>query len=127
MIHIKDETNVFILGVDLPVGIYGQELVASKDNKNLYTIGNAYGSNDKSIFKFACTNSITDCSWTKIETKLQYGRYNTVAIPLRDSMANKLCKGIVLTTESYRQAWNAKGLNQNVFSERPIHVIFPLS
>ena len=113
--------------MDLPVRIWGHEIVASNDNKYLYTIGNFHSANNKDIFKFACTNSITDCSWTKIETKLQYGRYNTVAIPLRDSMANKLCKGIVLTTESYRQAWNAKGLNQNVFSERPIHVIFPLS
>ena len=82
--------NVFILGVDLPVRLAEHEIVASNDNKVLYTIGNGYSSNNNDIFKFACTNSITNCSWTKIATKLQYGRYGTVAIPLPDSMANKL-------------------------------------
>ena len=83
--------NVFILGVDLPVYLANTEIVASNDNKYLYTIGNGYSSNNNDIFKFACTNSITNCSWTKIATKLQYGRSRTVAIPLPDSMANKLC------------------------------------
>ena len=101
---LKDETNVFNLGVNLPYYFTGHEIVASKDNKYLYTIGNYHSSNNMNIFKFECTNSITNCSWTKIATKLQYGRSRTVAIPLPDSMANKLCKGIVLTTESYLQA-----------------------
>ena len=89
----KDETNVFILGVDLPVGIYGHEIVASKDNKVLYTIGNAYSydDKDKDIYKFACTNSITNCSWTKILTQLQYGRYAAVAMTIPDTLAAKLC------------------------------------
>ena len=83
MIH-----NVFILGVDLPVNHGYHEIVASKDNKYLYAIGNYNSPND--IYRFTCTNSITNCSWTKIETKLQYGRRDTVAIPLPDSIANKL-------------------------------------
>ena len=41
------KTIVFILGVDLPVGIENHEIVASKDNKVLYTIGNAYSYDDK--------------------------------------------------------------------------------
>ena len=90
MIDIKMIPNVFILGVDLPVNHGFHEMVASNDNKYLYTIGNGYSSNNNDIFKFACTNSITNCSWTKLETKLQIGRYSTVAIPLPDSMANKL-------------------------------------
>ena len=96
---------IFILGVDLPVSYLSNfEIVATNDNKVLYTIGNGLSDLNKNIFKFSCTNSITNCSWTKIETKLQYDRYATVAIQLPDSMANKLCKGIVLTTESYLQA-----------------------
>ena len=85
----KDETDVFILGVNLPVRHAFHEIVASKDNKVLYTIGK-WLMDIKDIFKFECTNSITNCSWTKIETKLQYGRWGTVAIPLPESMANKL-------------------------------------
>ena len=85
------KTIVFILGVDLPVNQAQHEIVASKDNKVLYTIGSSrYSHTDRDILKFSCTNSITNCSWTKIATKLQYGRYGTVAIPLPDSMANKL-------------------------------------
>ena len=82
-----DETNVFILGVDLPVNIQEHEIVASKGN--LYTIGNLFSPKD--IYKFECTNSITDCSWTKIPTQLQYGRYWTVAMPIPDELANALC------------------------------------
>ena len=85
------KTIVFILGVDLPVLIYGHEIVASKDNKVLYTIGNSYSSDDKDIYKFTCTNSITNCSWTKVPTQLQYGRYYSVAMTIPDTLADKLC------------------------------------
>jgi len=77
--------------IDLPVGIYDHEIVASKDNKVLYTIGNGYSSNDKDIYKFECTNSITNCSWTKIPTQLQYGRWKSVAMTIPDTLAAKLC------------------------------------
>jgi len=73
--------------VDLPVKISDHEIVASKGN--LYTIGSSF--NNKDIYKFACTNSITNCSWTKIPTQLQYGRRQTVAMPIPDALANKLC------------------------------------
>ena len=85
------KTIVFILGVNLPVGIENHEIVASKDNKVLYTIGNRYSSNNKDIYKFTCTNSITNCSWTKIPTQLQYGRSHTVAMTIPNSLAAKLC------------------------------------
>ena len=92
MIDIFKMRLIFILGVDLPVSyLSNSEMVASNDNKVLYTIGNGWSDLNKNIFKFSCTNSITNCSWTEIETKLQYGRGLTVAIPLPDSMANKLC------------------------------------
>ena len=86
-----DATNVFILGVDLPVNLLSHEIVASKDQSVLYTIGNGATSNNKDIYKFACTNSITNCSWTKIPTQLQYGRYGTVAMSIPNALANKLC------------------------------------
>jgi len=75
--------------VDLPVGIENHEIVASKDNKVLYTIGKY--SNNKDIYKFTCTNSITNCSWTKIPTQLQYGRHYSVAMTIPNSLAAKLC------------------------------------
>ena len=78
--------NVFFQGVDLPSGLAHHEIVASKDNKYLYTIGSG-----ADIYKFACTNSITNCSWTKISTKLQYGRSHTVAMPIPNALASKLC------------------------------------
>jgi len=77
--------------VDLPVNHAEHEIVASKDNKVLYSIGNVYSSDKKDIYKFACNNSITNCSWTKIPTQLQYGRYDTVAMTIPDTLANKLC------------------------------------
>ena len=112
----QDETIVFILGVDLPVGIHGHEIVASKDNKVLYTIGNYYGNyNNKDIFKFTCTNNITNCSWTKISTELQYqnyfvqfGSYVAVAMTIPNSLANKLCN------------WS----NNYVWNYPPIKVLF---
>ena len=84
-----DETYVFILGVDFPENLAYSEFVASKGN--LYTIGNAYSSNNKDIYKFECTNSITNCSWTKISTQLQYGRRWTVAMTITDTLADTLC------------------------------------
>merc|ERR1712062_612424 len=77
--------------VYLPVNFKSHEIVASKDNKVLYSIGNYYPSNNKDIFKFACINSITNCSWTKIPTKLQYGRDYSVAMTIPYTLAAKLC------------------------------------
>ena len=81
--------DCMILGVNLPVRIRNHEFVASKDNKVLYTIGNVHFKKD--IFKFACTNSITNCSWTKIPTQLQYDRWWFVAMTISDALAYKLC------------------------------------
>ena len=85
------KTIVFILGVDLPVPFHLHEIVASKDNKVLYTIGNWISSNNKDIYKFECSNSITNCSWTKVPTQLQYSREKTVAMTIPDTLADKLC------------------------------------
>ena len=67
------------------------QMVASKDKTSLYTIGNGKSSNNKDIYKFECTQSITECSWTKIPTQLQSGRKQTVAMPIPNELANKLC------------------------------------
>jgi len=73
--------------VDSPVNLRYHEMVASEGN--LYTIG--IRDYFKDIYKFSCTNSITNCSWTKIPTQLQYGREFTVALPIPSALANKLC------------------------------------
>ena len=76
--------------MDLPVNLAYHEIVASKGQTNLYTIG--YGGSKKDeIYKFSCTNSITNCSWTQILTKLRHGRWETVAMSISDTLANKLC------------------------------------
>ena len=82
----------WVKSVDLPVNIYDHEMVASQDNKVLYTIGNGYASNNKDIFKFACTNNITNCSWTKSPAQLQYGRRSrTVAMTIPYTLAQNIC------------------------------------
>ena len=83
------KTSAFIAGVDLPVNMSFHEIVASAGN--LYTIGNKYGSNNKDIFKFECNNSIKNCSWSKIQTKVQYGRQSTVAMTIPNALSDKLC------------------------------------
>ena len=80
----------FYIGVDLPAKMERHEIVAINGNKVLYAIGNFHNPN-KDIYKFACTNSITNCSWTKITTKLQYGRDFSVAMTIPDTLAAKLC------------------------------------
>ena len=91
-----DDTNVFIIGKDLPVDFVFHQIVASEDQTALYNIGNTDSSNNKDIYKFACTNSITHCSWTKIPTQLQYGRSRAVAMTIPYALAEKLCKGIFI-------------------------------
>ena len=85
------KTNALILGVDLPIEGQINDIVASNGNKALYAIGNNLVSNKKDIFKFTCTNSIKNCSWSKIQTKLQYDRKYSVAMAIPDALANKLC------------------------------------
>ena len=80
---------LFYIGVDLPVKLADHEIVASTDNKSLYTIGSVHSNKD--IYKFTCNKSMADCSWTKIPTKLQYGRRWTVAMTMPKVLVNKLC------------------------------------
>ena len=67
-------------------------MVSSPDKKALYAIGgydNGVGKND--IYKFHCTGAINTCRWTKSETTLRFGRRGFVAIPIPNSLADKLC------------------------------------
>ena len=68
-------------------------MVASKDKRYVYTIGNFYNFYDSNqdIYKFECANSITSCFWTQIPTKLQFGRKEAIAMPISIHLANKLC------------------------------------
>ena len=77
-------------------------MVSSPDKKALYAIGGWVGItyNDGSdggsisneIFKFHCTGGIDTCRWTKSETTLRFGRSDFVAIPIPNSLADKLCQ-----------------------------------
>ena len=74
---------------DLPVAKSHFQLVSSTDKKTLYAIGGYYKEN--SIYKFHCTGAIDTCKWTKSETTLRLGRSSFVAIPIPNSLADKLC------------------------------------
>ena len=69
-------------------------MVETLDKTAVYAIGgygvNAY--NPKEIYKFSCSGDIKTCKWTKSKTVLKYGRWNFVAIPIPNSLADKLCK-----------------------------------
>ena len=82
--------SLFLVGPNFPVRIAKHEMVASYNKELLYTIGSNYNSNE--IYEFSCADSIDDCKWNKTATKLRYGRYNTVAMPIYDNdLINKLC------------------------------------
>ena len=68
----------------MPIGKVNHEMVSSPNKKSLYSIGGR-GAN----LKFICTGAINTCKWTKIKGKLKRGRF--VAIPIPNSLANKLC------------------------------------
>ena len=67
-------------------------MVSSPDKKALYAIGGWDGYNYTNvIFKFQCMGDINTCRWTKSETTLRFGRGDFVAIPIPNSLADKLC------------------------------------
>ena len=68
-------------------------MVSSPDKKALYAIGGWDGSDETNdIYKLHCIDSIQTCRWTKSKTILRYGRDDFVAIPIPNSLADKLCK-----------------------------------
>ena len=68
-------------------------MVSSPDKKALYAIGGEDGSSwTNDIFKFYCSGNIDTCRWTKSETTLRFGRSDFVAIPIPNSLADKLCQ-----------------------------------
>ena len=85
-------TRVVILfvGPDLSINIAYHQMVSSPDRQSGYTIGGHNDDRNKEIFKFSCSNTGT-CQWTRVETKLGYGRQNFVAIKIPDDLANKFC------------------------------------
>ena len=65
-------------------------MVETLDKTAVYAIGGS-GSNNKDIYKFSCSGDIKTCKWTKSNTVLKYGRQQHVAIPIPNSLADKLC------------------------------------
>ena len=77
---------------DLPVDKSYFQMVSSPDKKALYAIGGFDGSGEKDdIFKFHCPDDMNTCRWTKSETTLRFPRHSFVAIPIPNSLADKLC------------------------------------
>ena len=74
----------------MPVTKYYFQMVETLDKTALYAIGGS-SSNSKEIYKFSCSGAINTCKWTKSNTALKYGRWNFVAIPIPNSLADKLC------------------------------------
>ena len=92
--HTRCYKFLFYIGVDFPIAIANHKIVASMDNQFLYTIGNSQSSNvnNRDIYKFSCLESINDCKWTKVETRLKYGRSFAAAMRIPKALAEKLCK-----------------------------------
>ena len=74
-------------------------MVASSDKSKLYTIGNKEIVRSKKIkaalkkiFQFSCPESMTNCKWTEIETKLKENRYFHVAFLISNELTQKICK-----------------------------------
>merc|ERR1719367_275582 len=85
-------TNGWQYGVEFPITIFNPQIVASKDKQNLYTFGNVKDRHNKEIYKLSCLESINNCAWTKIDTKLTLERYGTVAMRIPNALADKLCQ-----------------------------------
>ena len=64
-------------------------IVASSDQKTLYSIGSGSGSN--SIYKFSCGDTIDTCEWTETGMELQYGRRGVRAFLISDDLATTIC------------------------------------
>ena len=77
----------------MPVDRKNFQMVSSPDKKALYAIGGEYDYNfANDIFKFQCSSDINTCRWTKSETTLRFARNDFVAIPIPNSLADKLCR-----------------------------------
>ena len=77
----------------MPITKYYFQMVETLDKTAVYAIG-GYGAhryNPSDIYKFSCSGAINTCKWTKSKTVLKYGRWNFVAIPIPNSLADKLC------------------------------------
>ena len=85
------KANVPLVGPNLPIKMPDHEMVASPNNQVLYTFGNEHTVNHNDVYKFSCSGNINSCQWTKGNLKLKYGRQESVAFRIPDSLANKLC------------------------------------
>ena len=88
---LKNSCSTY-LGVEFPITIFNPQIVASKDKQNLYIIGNVNDPHNKEIYKLSCLESINNCTWTKIDTKLTLERHGTVAMWIPNALADKLCQ-----------------------------------
>ena len=64
-------------------------IIASSDQKTLYSIGSGSGSN--AIYKFSCGDTIDTCQWMETNVALQYGRRGVRAFLISDDVANTIC------------------------------------
>ena len=91
--EVLDKDNLeqgWQLGQDLPMTKYRHQMVGSQEKKQVYVLGGKKGSG-KEIFEFECPGSISTCHWKKAQTELKYGRTSFVAIPIPNSLSEKIC------------------------------------
>ena len=67
-------------------------MVSSPEKKALYAIGGDGNGGNKAIYKSQCSGGINTCIWTKSNAALKFGRSYFVAIPIPNSLADKLCE-----------------------------------
>ena len=71
------------LGPALPKTLYGHSMVEIQGDVFLFG-GYSYSGYNLAIYQLSCSSGI--CSWATLNQALTVGRYNTVAIPVPDSL-----------------------------------------
>ena len=77
---------------DLPSPQESSLMVSSADKKNLYImLPDTPFTSSHTIEKFSCEEDIKKCKWTRLGTKLKIKRGKSLAVPIPDGFAKKLC------------------------------------
>ena len=102
-------TKQWRVGPDLKYCLYGASGVTTPDGKSFLLVGGAYydtgGSHEEdTIYKLECHN--LECTWTKVNEKLQVGRQMFLAAFLPDSLLG--CCSQPLGCGNYCHCFNVK-------------------
>ena len=74
----------------MPYKLSGHKMVASEDSKAVYITGGR--KNNGELIEMKCSGSTPDtCTFKPSSTTNRVGRFGHIALPITESLANKLC------------------------------------